>query len=268
MELFNFVGTLLRSLGIKLFSVISLSDCVIDRPYLLDRVGISDGGSAIIMAAPYYVRDKEPGNISLYAASKDYHLYFRELFDRVLPSLRNAFPENKFAGFSDHSPINELSAAAKAGLGVIGKNSLLITKEYGSYVFLGEIICDAPWDGGCREIGECEDCGLCLCACPCELDKEKCLSSLTQKKGLLSNDEIERMLKGGSAWGCDICQRACPHNALPEETPIKFFHTERYCHITSDIIMQMSDEKFSERAFSWRGRDTIIRNLKCFEGGK
>ena len=266
MELLKLAREIFAREKIEYVSVLPLSDCDIIREHLLIRAGVEkEHGSAIMIAVPYYVKDEGERNIFLYAASKDYHLYFKELFARVLPLFRESFPQNTFEGFSDHSPINEVKAAARSGLGVIGKNHLLITKKYSSFVFLGSIICDIPTESSVEEIRECENCGLCEKSCPVGLDSSRCLSALSQKKGELTQEEQNRLLSCGSVWGCDICQSCCPHSARSAETDIEFFKVGRLSYVTSDIIKKMTDNEFLCRAYSWRGRETILRNLQIFE---
>jgi epoxyqueuosine reductase len=205
----------------------------------------------------------------------------KELEGVVLPSLRMAFPDHVFALFADHSPISEVDAAARAGLGIMGLNGLLITPDYGSFVFIGEIITDADYF---TVTGEevptfpdtpplCEGCGACLAACPMgcrEGDRVRCLSALTQKKGKLTEDEIGDIRKGGLVWGCDACQLACPHNAAViaegKDTPVPYFREKRLNRIGSVDTTAMSDEDFSSRAYAWRGRAVITRNCRLFEG--
>ena len=122
------ISELLLSEGITEFAPIGLEECTVKKKYLLERAEI-ESGTAVMIAAPYYTRHCEGASISAYAVSRDYHLFYKELFDRILPILREEFPANRFAGFADHSPIDEITAAAKAGLGVIGKNGMLITEK-------------------------------------------------------------------------------------------------------------------------------------------
>ncbi|MBR4296372.1 MAG: epoxyqueuosine reductase [Clostridia bacterium] len=270
MDILERARELLEKEKIEYVSSLALSDCPVVRPYLLERAGIDPNGdgSVIIFAVPYYISDNVDRNVSLYAVPKDYHLYFKGFFDRVLGDLRVEFPSTVFAGFSDHSPIDEMFSASLAGLGVIGKNGLLITEKYSSFVFLGEIICDAELPSNKSDILSCEDCGLCKNACPVGLDKSKCISSLTQKKGNLDEKEVKELLGGASVWGCDICQSVCPHTKNINETDIEFFKRDRLPHLTLDKILKMTDSDFSERAYSWRGKDTILRNLRIFEDKK
>lgn len=261
----------LSEFNIDTAACVPLESCETVRQYLLDRYGI-ESGSVVIFAVPYLTEvSAGERNISSYAVSRDYHLFFARLFDEILPTLREAYPENKFAGFTDHSPINEIRAAACAGLGVIGKNHLLITEKYSSYVFLGEIITDADLGGAPAEPKFCEGCGKCIRACPAMQSGGECLSSLTQKKGTLTASEAEAVIGSGCAWGCDICQEVCPHTAraIREKTiftPIEFFRVRPTPHLTSEEIEEMDKDAFSERAYSWRGKATIIRNLKLLEG--
>ena len=268
--MFAFLSSFFEKEFIDCYAPIPLSACRVVRPYLLEQAEIQNG-TVIIMAIPYFspaCMDPER-NISAYAVSRDYHLFYRQLFERLLAALRNAYPQNKFAAFADHSPIDELDAAAKAGLGKIGKNHLLITPKYSSYVFLGELITDAILPCNPNPIIECEGCGKCLSLCPLE-DCGTCLSALTQKKGELTAHEKECILKYGTLWGCDICQQVCPHtqNAIKTNSivsPIPFFGECATPCLTSQAVEAMSDDEFSARAYSWRGRTTILRNLKLAE---
>ena len=67
---------------------------------------------------------------------------------------------------------------------------------------------------------------------------------------------------GASSWGCDVCQEVCPHNAKAEKTPIGFFNEKLVAHLTKDAVSLMDDTAFSERAFSWRGREVVLRNIE------
>ena len=262
------ISDLLKEKNIYCFAPISLSECKIIKKYLLERSGISENnGTAFMIAVPYMVKDEIKGNISEYAKSKDYHLFFSSLFGEILPVLRSEFPEYKFEGFTDHSPIDEINAAAKAGLGIIGSNGLFITEKYSSFVFVGEIITDAPIKCEAHEIKLCEDCGLCKKACPTGCDKIGCLSAVTQKKGELTEDETSLIALNGSAWGCDICQKVCPHTQKAIKSgsvysEISFFLNDRTPYLTYDLVENMPDELFKERAYSWRGKAPLLRNLK------
>lgn len=262
----------IRAEGIEYFAPIPLSDCEIKRAYLLERAGISDGdGTAIMLVMPYCAFFPTKRNISLYATPRDYHIFFKEFSARVTKKLAEAFPNNKFAGFADHSPIAEIKAAAEAGLGIIGKNGLLITEKYSSLVFIGEIITDMKIECRAGEIKHCEDCGACLRACPGFKDGkfEFCLSEISQRKGELTADELKMLRENGTAWGCDICQLACPHTkrAIKEGhfTKIKFFRGNLTPFLTSSGVKNMTDAEFAERAYSWRGRAVITRNLENLE---
>lgn len=264
----------LSARGIDTVGVLPLSECRIMRPYLLEKHGFSDSGGlfAVVFAIPYYTHCEEK-NISSYAVSRDYHLFCRELFDDILPILRSARPDCRFEGFADHSPIDEIHAAALAGLGLLGQNGLLITPKYSSYVFLAEIITDAPMEVyGKRHIETCEGCGRCLELCPMK-KHGVCLSALTQKKGELSENEQKLIMEYGSAWGCDICQQVCPHTerVLADETvytDIEFFKSLRIPMLTTDILDDMNECDFNQRAYSWRGKDTVKRNLCILEKNK
>lgn len=267
--MFNLISSLLRKNGIEIFGMISINDCRIIKPYLLQKNGISSG-TAIVMAVPYLASSDSSGNISRYAVSRDYHIFYSDLFTSVTDTLKKAFPENKFVGFADHSPIDEVNAAARCGLGIIGRHGLIITEKHSSYVFIASLFTDAELHCEAKEPKFCENCGACIKACPVRLDKSTCLSARTQKKGALSPDDVALMKEIGTVWGCDICQSVCPHTKKATSsgsiyTDVEFFKSKRLTHITYDTIKNMSEECFNERAYSWRGRETILRNLKAVE---
>ena len=262
---------------------IPLSVCKLDKTYLLERAGIPTTGTAILFAVPYVMTaDAEDPrrNLSLYAVPRDYHGYVKELEATVLPSLTQRYPDCRFALFADHSPILEVDAAARAGLGVLGYNGLLLTPRYGSLVFLMELITDADYTAVTGEAPPvlpaepplCEGCGLCLRACPMGCgsgERQRCLSALTQKKGELTSEEADAIRKGGLVWGCDACQLACPHNraviAAGRDTPITYFCEDRLVCLDGDTLNAMDETAFRFRAYAWRGRTVISRNLTLFQ---
>lgn len=279
------LDTIESLLGVPACAV-PLSVCKQSRGYLLDKAGIPPTGTAILFAIPYLITSEvsHPNrNLSLYAVPRDYHGYIKELEMTVLPSLQRMFPDNTFKLFSDHSPIYEVDAAARAGLGIVGRNGLLITPNYGSFIFIGEVITDADYTfvTGCAipdfpaDPPTCEQCGACVKACPmgcCDRDRSDCLSALTQKKGELNFDEEAAVLRGGLAWGCDACQLSCPHNIrvieMGQDTMIPYFIEDRKLHLDSKQLSTMSDDVFGLRAYAWRGREVISRNLALLEGQK
>ena len=269
----NTVIQLLKKHGITAVASVALADTRIVRPYLLERAGISTG-TAFLFAVPYYTTFCEVSarNISAYAVSPDYHAFFASLFEEILPALKSAFPAHRFAGFTDHSPLAEVDAAVRAGLGVRGDNGLLLTEAYGSYQFIGEIITDMEVPATPTELKECLHCGRCRRACPAS-EATPCLSALTQKKGTLDEKEKALLLEYRTAWGCDLCQTVCPYNERAKKagtiyTAIPFFKERPLPHLTADAVRAMSEEEFKARAFSWRGKETILRNLTLLEKGE
>ncbi len=263
---------------------IPLSSCQTAKGYLLDRAGIPQTGTAILFAIPYVMAadaDDSARNLSLYAVPRDYHGYAKELEATLIPALIDSFPAHRFALFADHAPIREVDAAVRAGLGVLGQNGLLLTPEYGSLVFLAEVVTDAdyaevtgaPPPTFPDETPTCEGCGACVAACPgrcSKRDRAGCLSALTQKKGALTSDEVEAIRQNHLVWGCDVCQLVCPHNIRViregRDTPIPYFRDQRLSHVDTRILDTMSDEEFSSRAYAWRGRAVIRRNAELMEG--
>ena len=222
--------------------------------------------TVITVLFPYYLGEENYAgrNVSRYAVPADYHLIAGRYLQEMARRLREAYPENVFEPFIDNSPIPEVRAAVNAGLGVLGRNSLFIHPVYGSWVFLGEIVPDRYFAPAEKKPSSCGDCGACEKACPGGaigkngVDPEKCLSYLSQKKGELSAETGEKMKTLGCAWGCDVCQSVCPHNQNAAKTPIPEFYETAAPHVTPDTPVE-------GRAFAWRGKKVIERNLKAVE---
>ncbi|MCH5198629.1 MAG: DUF1730 domain-containing protein [Oscillospiraceae bacterium] len=221
-----------------------------------------DAKTVISVLFPYYLGEEyyKNANVSRYAVSADYHIITGEIMEKITLSLKNEYPENEFEYFIDNSPIPEVRAAVNAGLGVFGKNSLFINEKYGSWVFLGEIVTDRFFEPAKKNKNLCSGCNKCVLSCPGEalgengVIIEKCLSFLSQKKGELSEEVIKKMEQTGCAWGCDICQTVCPMNKNAAITPIEaFFETAKPYVTAADSI--------DGRAFAWRGKRVIERNL-------
>lgn len=244
--------------NIEYASILNINDCCIINERLFERK-TPFAKSVIIFLVPYFAGEKNDRNISLYAVSRNYHDYLEFIFEKVISELKEEFPEHIFTGMGDHSPIAETRAAACAGLGIIGDNYRLINEKYGSYVFIGGIFTDLTCKISPKEIQTCNHCGACRKSCP---SPENCLSAITQRKGELTEDEIAMMIKYNTAWGCDICQMVCPMNKKIEQTPIDFFKNELIYHLTPEILGAMSDDELAHRAFGWKKRKTIERNIK------
>lgn len=247
--------------GIDCYNTLPFSACTVTKPYLYQNYPTPP--QSVVMVAVPYATDATCDGLSRYAVAKDYHLYFKGLWERAVTYLKATLPQFWFCGFADHSPIAEVSAAVAAGLGVLGDNHLLITKKYGSYVFLGALLSDCPYtDTFVPKEGECLHCGACLRACP---SKDNCLSAITQKKKDLTEKEIACMREHHTAWGCDICQEVCPMNRAKKKSTIPFFSEDCLTRLSARQIAEMDETAFQSRAFAWRGKECILRNLRILE---
>ena len=250
---------------IEFFSVIAYSDCRETASRIIEREQFTPK-SVIMYILPYYTG--ETVNISRYAASLDYHVIIKSVGEGLCAVLKSRYPGANMHIYGDHSPIDERHAALISGLGILGDNGLLINEKYGSYIFIGDVITDIDPEElsavSPMQIKRCEGCGICKKLCPTGVlsgKSQDCLSAITQKKGELSPEECELMRRHNTVWGCDECQCHCPHNQNPTVTPLEFFKKDAIYELTRERLDSMSDDEFSMRAFAWRKRKTVERNL-------
>ena len=266
----NRIIDILISCGAANAAFLKYEDCEIINRRIADKLEFVPH-SIIIATLPYYTKYCDaPRTVSAYALAYDYHIHMKNIASEAINKAKQLFPEASFAYFGDHSPINERDAAAKAGLGIIGKHGLLITPNHSSYVFLFEIITDIICDVESQNISHCISCNKCLKACPGYLSSQcDCLSNVTQKKKDLLQEEIDMIFQRGSAWGCDICQEVCPYTIEAKEKGTLYTDSEWFNNnicTTPTLSTVANDTDFSMRAYSWRGKDTILRNIKILNG--
>ena len=264
----SLIDTFFKENKIEYYSVLSYSDVRETRKEIMARESFTPR-SVIVYLLPYYVGAGE--NLSSYATSLDYHIILKRTAEGLIGAIKEKRGEVGARGYGDHSPIDERHAALVSGLGILGDSGLLINEKYGTYVFIGDVITDIPPEqlGAVlpMEAGHCVGCGRCRAACPTGIlrgEGDDCLSAITQRKGELTPCEIEMMRKFNTIWGCDICQTACPYNDCVAVTPLNFFREERIAYLDSEVLGGMSKEEFLRRAFAWRGRKTVERNLGYF----
>jgi epoxyqueuosine reductase len=200
------------------------------------------GAKTVIVLAMNYAQGDHPdpppslptGRVSRYAWGKDYHLIIEERLAELEAFIRDAAgPGTDCRGYVDHGPVLEKAFARQAGVGFIGKNTLLITEEFGSWVFLSVILTTLELEPGPAQTSQCGSCRACLDACPTgaliapfQLDSNRCISYLTiENKGMIP-DALKPKLNGW-VFGCDICQEVCPYNAHPTATVVKEFHPDQ-----------------------------------------
>lgn len=230
-----------------------------------------DAASVLVCLFPYYTGEHKERNISRYAMVTDYHMIAGEYLNRFCKALQEVFPQNQFEPFTDNSPIREVSAAFHAGLGRRGKNGLILHPKYGSYVFIGEVVTDLVLQPD-QPLNpqECIGCGKCQNVCPQgalqsdgSVCLERCRSHITQKKGELTDWEIGQIQDGGLIWGCDICNDVCPMNQEAKVlTPVPEFLESAVAVLDA----QIAERLLKTRAYNYRGKKTILRNIQLLEG--
>ncbi|MBM4764657.1 tRNA epoxyqueuosine(34) reductase QueG [Bacillus sp. B15-48] len=201
---------------------------------------------------------------------KDYHYILREKLTKLEEFIASKVPEARFKSMVDTGELVDRAVAERAGIGWSGKNCSVITPEFGSYVYLGEMITNLPFIPDSPIEDQCGSCTKCLDACPTgalvqggQLDSRRCIAFLTQTKGFLPEEFREKI--GNRLYGCDSCQTACPMNKG------KDFHFHQETEPDPEIakpllkpILHISNrefkEKFGQVSGSWRGKKPIQRN--------
>jgi len=188
------------------------------------------GSVRVISARMDYLPDATPGAdvladgekafIARYALGRDYHKVLRQRLQRLATMIEQAIGPFGYRVFTDSAPVMEVELAKKAGLGWRGKHTLLLSREAGSYFFLGEIYIDVPLPVDEPAGEHCGTCTRCIEACPTgaiiapyRLDARRCIAYLTIELKESIPDEL-RPLVGNRVYGCDDCQMACPWNAF------------------------------------------------------
>jgi len=167
--------------------------------------------------------------ISRYALGRDYHKVLRHRLGRLAARIAESVGDFRYRVFTDSAPVLEVALAAKSGLGWRGKHTLLLTRDAGSFFFLGEIYTDLPLPVTPAASAHCGSCSACITACPTgaivapyELDARRCISYLTiELEG--SIPETLRPLIGNRVYGCDDCQLACPWNKYAQAAAVADF---------------------------------------------
>ncbi len=177
--------------------------------------------------APSRSREDESGNslqiVARFARGAEYHGFIRKKLDEIRAEIEKRNPGANFKLCVDTSPILEKALAARAGIGWIGKNTLLINERFGSWILLGEILTDVEILTDHPVADLCGECDLCIRNCPTaalseprRLDARNCLSYLSIENKGASGGKFSELLKG--RYGCDLCQEICPYN-LQKSSP-------------------------------------------------
>lgn len=240
----------------------------------IEKCGVTsyNGKSAIVCLFPYFTGFNE-GNLSLYARSIDYHLLIKNKLSMVCEFIRSLSSQADCEIFADIGAEVDRQLAFNAGLGFYGKNGMLINDDFGSWFFIGYILCSLPLQPDSPLEKQCMGCNKCIESCAGgALDKgfdiSRCASHISQKKGDLTESEIAILEKSGLIFGCDVCQRVCPHNNITPK-PMKEFTEDLIHSLFAEDIENLSNKefmrKYKNRAFSWRGKNVVLRNLHIFK---
>ena len=198
----------------------------------------------------------------------DYHYVLKDKLDRLAKGIEELTADFEYKGMVDTGALVDTAVARRAGIGFIGKNGLVISKEFGSYMFLGELITNLDIEPDQPVDYDCGDCNRCVTACPTScligdgtMNAKRCLSFQTQDKGIMDL-EFRKKIKT-VIYGCDICQICCPYNKgldnpLATEIDPELAHPELLPFL--ELSNGQFKEKFGHIAGSWRGKNILQRN--------
>ena len=244
----------------------------------VDPGAVLPGARSIVsVAMNYYTPDRHSddpatGKVSRYAWGDDYHGVLEERLKQLLAFVRQREPRAAGKVYVDTGPVMEKLWAQRAGIGWEGKHTNVITEEYGSWVFLGEMILDIGLDYDEPSVDRCGTCTLCIEACPTQaiiepylLDSNRCISYLTiEHRGAIARELGEQFDRW--VYGCDICQDVCPWNSkFSKPTDLEAFapREQNKAPRLSDLA-SLSEEEFTARyrksAMKRTKRAGMIRN--------
>lgn len=239
--------------------------------------------SVIVTGINYYPAEQQGGDgipvISKYAYGKDYHAVIGEKLKKLLDFIKEIVPATHGEVYVDSAPILEKAWAREAGLGWIGKNSILINREKGSFIFLGEVVVDIDlqYDKPFSD-DLCGSCTSCLEACPSKaintdktIDARKCISWLTvENKNPIP--EKFRKIMDNRIFGCDICQNVCPWNkiAKPHNNP-DFKLSERVKKMSGKEWLSLSPDDFNllfkKSSIKRATHSRLVNNIRFIQSG-
>lgn len=230
--------------------------------------------SVITLLMNYFPKEKQRSDapqVSKYAYGNDYHEVIRDKLKHFLSMIKENIGEVNGRGFTDSAPVLERSWAQKSGLGWVGKNGNLITKQNGSYFFIATLITDLELvadDPFARDY--CGSCTKCIDACPTDailpdkvIDGSRCISYFTiELKDMLIPGEMQGSFQN-KLFGCDICQDVCPWNRFSKPT-----QEEGFTPIAEILNYSKSDwEEITEETFKVIFKKSPIKRSK-FQGIK
>ena len=208
------------------------------------------------------------GKITPNSWGLDYHYILQDKLERLARGIEELTADFEYKGMVDTGALVDTAVARRAGIGFIGKNGLVISKEYGSYMFLGELITNLELEPDQPVDYDCGDCNRCVEACPTScllgdstMDARRCLSFQTQDKGMMEL-EFRKKIKT-VIYGCDICQICCPYNKGIDSPPLVDIDPDL---AQPELIpfLDLSNGQFKEKfgliAASWRGKNILQRN--------
>ncbi len=247
--------------------------------------GVMPGTRSVIVVAMNYHNQSPPEGrprIARYAwGTEDYHNVMRCQLKMLAGTLHKAMPNDRTRVVVDTAPLLERDFARIAGIGWFGKNTMLISRDIGSWFFLGAILTTAelPPDQP-FESEFCGTCTACLEACPTDafpqpyvLDSNRCISYLTIERRHKSVPEELQAQMGDWIFGCDICQEVCPWNRFaPQDSPEEFHPRSELQNLELRDLLELDHaaflSQFAHTPLERTGRDIIVRNAAIVAGNR
>ncbi|WCK55371.1 tRNA epoxyqueuosine(34) reductase QueG [Aneurinibacillus sp. Ricciae_BoGa-3] len=246
------------------------TDPAVTMPEVKSIISIALAYPSRMESPPKSEKGQYRGIMARVAWGDDYHTVLRNKLKKIQTFLKEQIPGIVTESMVDTGVLSDRAVAERAGIGWVGKNTSLITPEFGSWVYLGEMLTSYPFEPDVPLVDECGECTLCIDSCPTgaivkggQLNSQRCVAYLTQVKDYISEEFRDAV--GNRLYGCDTCQQVCPKNRK-----INFTHHAEFTPDPENMkpllkpLLTIGKKEFARRfgtsSAAWRGKKPIQRN--------
>lgn len=232
-------------------------------------IAITVGYPNKLKDAPASKRGERRGIFARASWGIDYHTLLRNRLNLLEAFIKARVPHAECLSMVDTGVLSDRSVAERAGLGYSAKNGFILNENLGTWTYLGEMLVNLPFEPDTPVVDSCYDCTICIDKCPTgalvgngQLDSKKCISFLTQTKGMIADEYRYKI--GNRLYGCDTCQQVCPKNkginVLQDDIHLEPEILKPLLRPLLTISNKDFKNTYGHLAGSWRGKKPIQRN--------